>query len=171
MATANLSRNINLNTKKLFESLVKLGNLTVPCVALVYTKGEVLDFGTTVCRQKLKKTLKFKCKCTCTADNNETWDNILKSEQLDIITSQEKAFDMTVIEEIGVLNLAISSTLLQRLPAPINLLNYKETIDMVCYVLKRDHSKQGLPGIEIKYGSPSWQPSPDGMTKDAPGLK
>ena len=82
-----------------------LGNLTVPCVALVYTKGEVLGFGTTVCRQKLKKTLK--CKCTCTADTNETWDNVLKSEQLDIITSQEKAFDMTVIEEIGVLNLQI----------------------------------------------------------------
>ena len=109
------------------------------------------------CRQKLKKTLKCKCKCTCTADNNETWDDILKSEQLDIITSQEKAFDMTVIEEIGVLNLAISSTLLQRLPSPRNLLNYKETIDMACYVLKRDHSKQSLPGIEIKYGSPSWQ--------------
>ena len=29
--------------------------------------------------------------------NNETWDDVLKSEQLDIITSQEKAFDMTVI--------------------------------------------------------------------------
>ena len=51
----------------------------------------------------------------CTADNNEIWDNILKSEQLDIITSQEKAFDMTVIEEIGVFKLAISSTLLLNL--------------------------------------------------------
>ena len=39
----------------------------------------------------------------------------MKSEQLNIITSQEKAFDMTVIEEIEIFKLAISSTLLLNL--------------------------------------------------------
>jgi hypothetical protein len=38
-------------------------------------------------------------------------------------------------------------------------MNYKEILNTVKVVLKRDHYEQGLDGHEIKYGKDNWTPS------------
>ena len=99
MVTANFSRNIKLNNKKLFESVVNLGNLTVPCVAFLYTKGQIIDFGTSSALKKMKSSFQCTCQCTCPAQNMKSWEETLKDDQIKLITSETRAFDVREIEE------------------------------------------------------------------------
>ena len=57
---SNSSKLINIQKTKLFESIIKLTALKVPCHAILYKKGKIENFGTPDMMKKF--------------DNNETCD-------------------------------------------------------------------------------------------------
>ena len=124
----NLKQDIKRYSTKLLECLVNLGNLGVPCIGAVYTSGSIIEFGTISSRKKIQKSIECSCKCSCMANNNDLWQDVFNSEQMYLVKNEKKTFEKSEIEELGVLNIAMSSTILQRLPAPLYLMNYKEII-------------------------------------------
>jgi hypothetical protein len=103
MSTNPSKHEVDRQLKKLFESIVNLGNQKVPCVAIVYAKGKIEHFGTKMINKNTQNLINCSCLCNCEQRNYSLLE-VFRKEQLSIIDSSEDAFDKDVIETQGILN-------------------------------------------------------------------
>ena len=113
-------KSIDRHTKRLFDSIVNLGNLKVPCLAMVYVKGKIECFGTKLIQDKVQDMLK---PTDCNCQQGSSIVDIFRKEQMDLITSVEDTFDSEYINVLGVLNYISNAKPIPKLLANLSLMN------------------------------------------------
>ena len=70
----------------------------------------------------------------------------------------ESQFNEEEIAEVGVETYAAKKETLNKLPAPLTVMTFDETIDYLRYLIVQEHTELGLPGKQPQYGKPAWRP-------------
>ena len=146
---SNSSKLITIWKTKLFECIIKLTALKVPCHAVLYEKGSIENFGTPDMMNKFNNNEI----CDCSESSTESWCASLKKELFKLVESDEQLFDQDKIDDVGISNYVASLKKLKKLPAPLSVCLFNEIISYLSYLIIFEHMEKGHQGAKIECGT------------------
>ena len=133
-------------TKKILVLTRQLHNeFQVPVIVGIYSKEGILSYGSKTLVNKLMETLKNE------NDDDDSWTNVFHLDQEEIINGERLDDDMEPFSQ------ALGNNLPDKLPAPIDLMVFKEIHPIISREILKWHWRQGGKFKTVHYGDPEFK--------------